>query len=354
MSNLFWAHLWPIINLAGLGFFTSLAVTGFMVHAGIGDEPDGRSNHVKVTPTAGGMGIIAAFGVCALALSQLHAFLLSALPANFAQILCLIFAMGLLGLCDDVLALSAKFKFGIMLILCTAGVGLIGYPSNLPLGSMTLNLPPIVGFLGAVLWVFVVTNAVNFMDGANGLITNTLIIASVALGLVGLSQGSVLSAFLLGVLAVSFLGFLPYNQRRQAKVFCGDTGALVAGFVFAMASLSVTSVSTNGSMLYLGPLLILPLLADVLLTLASRARRRQNLLQAHRDHLYQRLIQTGFSHLQVTWMYSLASLVFANVALYAIKYKVIASPLFLLANVIVLVLIYFVMSGWLRRHAKLN
>jgi UDP-N-acetylmuramyl pentapeptide phosphotransferase/UDP-N-acetylglucosamine-1-phosphate transferase len=350
MSNLFWAHLWPIINLVGLGFFTSLAVTGFMVHAGLGDEPNARSNHRQVTPTAGGMGLIAAFGVCSFALVFLHPFILQALPSNFAQILCLVFAMGLLGLCDDVLGLSAKFKFGIMLILCAGGVGLIGYPQGLPNGQALLPLPPIVGFLGAILWVFVVTNAVNFMDGANGLIASSLVIASVALGLVGLSQGSVLSAFLLGVLIVGFLGFLPYNFRRKAAIFCGDTGALIAGFIFAISSLAVTQVSTNGLFLYLGPMLILPLLADVFLTLASRARRRQNLLEAHRDHLYQRLIKAGLSHLQVSWLYALSALVFANVSLYAIKYNLISAPIFLIANILVVSLIYFVMSGWLRRR----
>ncbi len=349
MSSLFWAHLWPVINLAGLGFFTSLAVTGFMVAAGLGDEPNTRSNHQSVTPSAGGMGLIAAFGVCGVAMAMLHPFILQAMPDNFAQILTLIFAMGLLGLCDDAFVLSAKLKFGIMIILCAAGVGLIGYPLGLPLGKTVLALPPFIGFLGAVLWVFVVVNAVNFMDGANGLITNTLVIASIALGVVGLSQGSILSAFLLGVLVVGFLGFLPYNQRKKAAIFCGDTGALVAGFVFALASLSVVSMSTNGGLLYLGPLLILPLLADTLLTLASRARRKEKLLQAHRDHLYQRLIAGGFSHLQVTWLYSLSALMFANIALYAIKYDQISSPFFLGAAVIGISLIYFITARWLRK-----
>ncbi len=349
MKEDFWAYLWPVINLAGLGFFTSLAVTGFMVFAGLGDEPEARSNHDRVTPTSGGVGLIAAFGICGAAIAILHPFLLRYLPVNFPQVLSLVFAMGLLGLCDDVFALSAKLKFGIMIILAGAGGLSVGIPMAFPLNDGVWHVPPILGFLGAVLWVFVVVNAVNFMDGANGLITNTLVIASVAMGVIGLSVGSVLTAFLCGVSIVGFLGFLPYNQRRRAAIFLGDAGSLVAGFAFALAALSAVNASASLPLLFLGPLLILPLLADVLLTLASRAKRRQNLLQAHRDHIYQRLIARGMSHLQVTWIYSILALIFANISIFAVQSERISSPAFFCVNVVFISALYILASRFLGR-----
>lgn len=351
MSDIMWAQLWPLINIAGLGFFTSLAVTGFMVSAGLGDTPNARSNHQNVTPTAGGLGLIAAFGIAALALGLMHPFLLPLFPDNFPQILSLIFAMGLLGLCDDVLLLSAKLKFGIMIILSGAGALSVGLPFAFPLENSAVAIPTLLSFFGALLWVFVVVNAVNFMDGANGLVTNMLVIASFVLAMIGLSGGSVLTAFLCGVLIVGFLGFLPYNEKRKASIFLGDTGALLAGFVFALASLSVVKVSADGSLLFLGPLLILPLLADVLLTLASRAKRRQNLLTAHRDHIYQRLIARGLSHLQVTWIYSLLALVFANISVIAVQSGYISSPVFFVLNVVGISALYAIANRLLPRSS---
>ena len=349
MSDLMWAQLWPFINMAGLGLFTSIAVTGFMVFAGLGDTPNGRSNHQSVTPTAGGVGLIAAFGVCALALGLMHSFLLPYFPPNFPQVLSLIFAMGLLGLCDDIFQLSAKLKFGIMIILSGAGALSVGFPLAFPLVGSSIAIPSIIGFLGASLWIFVVVNAVNFMDGANGLVTNMLIIAAFVLAVVGLSSGSVLSVFLCGVLVAAFLGFLPYNLRRKASVFLGDTGSLLAGFVFALASLSVTNISVGGTLLFLGPLLILPLLTDVLLTLASRAKRKQNLLTGHRDHIYQRLIAAGLSHMQVTWIYSILGLVFANISIFAVQSGRIASPVFFAINIAVMSALYVIASRLLSR-----
>jgi len=350
VSENFWNFLlWPVINLAGLGFFTSLAVTGFMVLAGLGDEPDARSSHGRVTPTSGGVGLIAAFGICGVTLALLYPFLLRYLPVNFPQVLSLVFAIGLLGLCDDVFALSAKLKFGIMIILAGAGVLSVGIPTAFPFGGEVWSIPTVIGLFGALLWVFVVVNAVNFMDGANGLITNALVIASVALGVIGLSAGSVLTAFLCGVSIVGFLGFLPYNQRRDAAIFLGDAGSLVAGFAFALASLSAVNASASLPLLFLGPLLILPLLADVLLTLASRLRRGQNLLHAHRDHMYQRLIGRGMSHLQVTWIYSILALIFANISIFAVQSERISSLGFFSLNVVFISALYFLASRLIRR-----
>jgi len=216
MNSLLWVHLWPLINLLGLSFFVSLAVTGFMVGAGLGDEANERSNHKGITPSAGAVGLVAGFGVATLALSQ---------EAYGATFLC-------------------------------------------------------------------------------------------------------------GVLFASLLGFMPYNSRNNAKIFMGDVGSLSTGFVFAIASLMLVQTPQGGGLLYFGPLLILPLLVDVFMTLLSRARRKERLIDAHRDHLYQRLIAAGFSHISVAWIYGVATLLYANIAILAIKRGLIASPLFSLGNAV--------------------
>lgn len=350
MSSTVWAYLWPVINLAGLGLFTSLAVTGFMVLAGLGAESNERSSHKGVIPSAGGLGLVAALGVCSIALAILHPFLLSNFPDSFPQLLSLIFAMACLGLSDDLLDPSPEFKFAIMLILSAMGVYLIGAPENLPLGQSVLPLHPIFGFMGAVLWVFVVVNAVNFMDGANGLIGIMLAIASFVLGLVGLAQGSFLTGFLCGVLIVSLLGFMPYNVRKQARIFFGDTGALTAGYIFALGSLATSKASENDALLYLGPILILPILTDVLLTLASRARRKKRLTEAHKEHLFQKLLAHGWSHVSVSCAYGITSLVLANIAILGLKSGEIVSIRFFIANIVMLSAFHILVSRFLERQ----
>lgn len=309
------ANLWLWAQVAALAFFASLAVTGFMCAAGLGDASDGRSAHSGVVPTSGGVGLIASLGVALCALALLFPSL--ALPRGFAPVMALVFAMGLLGLVDDALTLGPKLKFGIMLVICGAAVWSIGAPTTLPFLRAPIALHPVIGFGGAMLWIFVVVNAVNFMDGANGLMGLSLVIANFALFGVGLISGSAATMLLSGLAMMAILGFLPYNLRQKARIFSGDVGALSLAFLFAVTVLFLIADTPDKTFHLVGPVLILPILVDVLLTLVRRVRRRENILQAHNTHLYQRLIRQGRAkgrgHLSVSGFYALASLVCANV-----------------------------------------
>ena len=301
--------LWIQIGL--LAFLTSLAVSGFMVVAGLGDASDGRSAHSGTIPTSGGVGVVAGIGAALCAVNLFFPDL--DLPRGFAGVMSLLFAIGMLGFVDDVLTLGAKAKFGIMIIVCAGAVWLIGAPTNLPFSDKPLTLLPVVGFIGAMLWIFVVMNAVNFMDGANGMMGLSLTFANVGLFGAGLIGGSPTTLLLSGLSLMVILGFLPYNVRQKAKIFGGDVGSLSLSFLFAVSVLFLIKETPEQTLHLVGPVLILPILADVFLTLIRRVRNRENLLQAHNTHLYQRLIQRGFNHLTVSWFYALAALMFANI-----------------------------------------
>jgi len=303
--------LWIQIGL--LAFLTSLAVSGFMAVAGLGDASDDRSAHRGTIPTSGGVGVLAGLGVALCALSVLFPNL--NLPKGFAPLMSLIFAIGMLGLVDDALNLGAKTKFGIMIVISGAAVWLIGAPTNLPFLNGPVALTPAIGFTGAMLWIFVVMNAVNFMDGANGMMGLSLAVANIGLFGAGLIGGSATTLLLSGLSLMTILGFLPYNVRQKARVFSGDVGSLVLSFLFAISVLYLVKETPEKTLHLAGPILILPILADVLLTLVRRARNRENLLQAHNTHLYQRLIQSGFNHLTVSWFYALAALLCANLVI---------------------------------------
>ncbi len=304
-------NLWLWMQVAALAFLGSLAVSGFMATAGLGDSPDSRSAHSGVIPTAGGVGIVAGLGLALCAIGILFPWL--RLPIGFAPVMALLFAISMLGLVDDGFALSAKVKFALMLLICAAAVWLIGPPERLPFVNKPVSLSPWVGFLGATLWIFVVMNAVNFMDGANGMMGLSLIIANFGLFGVGLIGGSATTLLLSGLSLMVIFGFLPYNLRRKARVFAGDVGSLSLSFLFAVTVLFLIAETPDATYHLVGPVLILPFLADVLLTMVRRARMKDNLFEAHNKHLYQRLIRGGFGHMTVSWFYALAALICANI-----------------------------------------
>jgi len=225
--------LWLQIGL--LAFLSSLAVSGFMCVAGLGDSSDDRSAHKGTIPTSGGVGILAGMGAAFCAMSVLFPNL--NLPKGFAPILSLVFSIGMLGLVDDALTLGAKTKFGIMIFISGAAVWLIGAPTKLPLLDDPITLLPVVGFMGAMLWIFVVMNAVNFMDGANGMMGLSLAVANIGLFGAGLIGGSATTLLLSGLSLMALLGFLPYNVRQRARIFSGDIGSLSLSFLFAVSVL---------------------------------------------------------------------------------------------------------------------
>jgi len=290
----------------GMGFLIAIVVSGLMIHAGIGDTPDHRSSHETVVPTGGGLGIVAALGLSAIFYSNASGFF--PLTATYAQVLSLVFAIGFLGLMDDVLDLAAPFKLFFMLVVSIAGVYILGPVSHLPYAGVLSEIPKELGWIISVLWIFGVMNVVNFMDGINGLMLVVMGIASFFLALIALSMDVIEPFVLLVTLTSAIAGLAVYNCRPKANVFSGDVGALTIGFVFAISLLWISTGTQKGNPIYAGPILILPFLVDGFLTMLARARRNEELMQAHRSHLYQRLNQSGLSHMTVTFLYGVAAL----------------------------------------------
>lgn len=262
--------------------------------------PNGRSSHVNPTPVGGGLGVACGVGVALAAAAVL--FEPVAADGEIARLASVVAIAGLvaaLGALDDWLELAASAKLCLLILLSVAMALAAGPIETLPWGGGDgLALPPLWALAGSSLWVFTVINAVNFMDGANGLVGGAMAIAAAALAACALVAGA--DAAALGALALAggLAGFLPWNARRRARVFLGDVGAVFAGGLFAGLALVYGQAAPSGGV-YLAPLLIAPLLADVLLTLAWRARRGAPLHEGHRDHAYQRRLRAGWSHQNV-------------------------------------------------------
>src|SRR5579871_3506552 len=149
--------------------------------------------------------------------------------------------------------------------------------------GVELTLPTLMGAAGSIFWLLVVINAVNFMDGANGLSMGMASIASLGLmvccALAGEGTLAIASAGLAGALA----GFLLWNV--PGKLFAGDAGALFVGAMLGAISLALAA--SRPDWLFVPPILLMPWLTDVILTVVWRARHKKPLFSAHRDHAYQ-------------------------------------------------------------------
>jgi len=264
------------------------------------DVPDNRRLHDRATARGGGIGIIVA-GAIALPFAQWwtpdshDAYLLSVLILAWAT------PNGFIGLTDDYFPLGAKFKLSLQLAAACVAVAL-GLQIN------TLHLAPFpaleLGFFAwplSVLWLVWLTNVFNFMDGIDGIASACGAIFFAGLAVVGVCSGAIGLAMIAAGVGASLLGFLILN-RPPARIFMGDGGALSVGAVLGGTAVLLTRSSGGVSIAI--PLIILgPFVFDATYTLLSRLARRQPILEAHREHLYQRLVTAGWSGTRVLILY---------------------------------------------------
>ncbi|MEP6342390.1 MAG: hypothetical protein ABJ275_03670 [Maricaulaceae bacterium] len=327
------------LYLASLTCVISFFCVRLVIGAGVADIPVNRSNHTQPTPTAGGLGVLGGLSAGLLALSFLGQ---GGMFSELSVLLSLSFAIALVGLYDDLFSPPTLIKFGIFIGIILLLIDFLGPVQQFPIGQHILQLSFWLGVLGTLLWVFVVVNGVNFMDGANGLMVGSMVIAFIGLSLMGYILGAPQTFWLGLICASAWAGFLPMNLQRKALIFSGDVGALSAGFLFAGGVLLLAYEVEFAASICLGALLILPFLTDVLLTLLWRLTRRQNLLMPHRDHLYQRAIRCGVSHVKISLIYYSAFLLCTVIALFITSqdHEVISNVLFMM--IIISILTYIV------------
>ncbi|WP_439815007.1 MraY family glycosyltransferase [Zavarzinia sp. CC-PAN008] len=292
-----------LILAGGLGL--SLVLTRVMMAVPILDRPQARSSHSVVTPRTGGIAVVLSFAATATALLAVGPGDLPTGPLAW-----FVAAAGLLcgaALYDDIAdappltKLAAQVAAALLVVL---GGGFSWDVLPLP-GLGEVLLPPWAGTALALAWLLFFTNAFNFMDGINGIAGVQAALAGLFLALIAWSAGQTGVALLALAVVVAVAGFLCFNFPA-GRIFMGDVGSQFLGLLFA----TLTLVDWNGQAgtqpvsILVVPILVLPFAADVALTLVRRARRGENLLKAHRDHLYQLLIRGGMSHAQVTGIHA--------------------------------------------------
>ena len=318
-------------------------VLSFSRRIGAVDVPDDRKVHAVPTPTLGGVAIFAGVGA-AVALAALmdpfkpavRPIVLWPAPELFAILIgaAIVF---LLGVVDDVHGIEAPVKLSGQLLAAgfvfLSGVRLEYFRFPLK-GVGALSMSPDVSAIATIGWIVIVVNAVNLMDGLDGLAAGVTAIAAATFfvytyqlsrqGLIGPEPtAALLSIIIVGVT----LGFLRYNFN-PAKIFMGDSGSMTLGFLLATAtvagvgrSATVNPSDISAAFLFYLPLAIpfivlaIPIL-DTALAVIRRARKGKPVFHADKEHLHHRLLEIGHGHKQAvlimyTWTAVIAGMTLA-------------------------------------------
>ena len=263
---------------------------------GVVDKPGARRVHQGVVPRMGGLGIYCGFIAGSLVYIISHPNL--ALTGEALGLLISASIVFLTGLVDDVRSIRPTSKLAGQLMAALVFVSFGGYVkffSN-PFGGDILYLD-YWGIPVTVLWLVGISNAVNLIDGLDGLAGGVSIISACTMGVVSLSHGYYMPAALLFVLAASTLGFLRYNFS-PASIFMGDSGSLTLGYV--LGAIAIMGFAKGATMIALViPILILAIpIMDTFFAIIRRLLEHKPIMQPDKGHLHHRLLAKGLSHKQ--------------------------------------------------------
>ncbi|HEX5006462.1 MAG TPA: MraY family glycosyltransferase [Hyphomonadaceae bacterium] len=327
-----------------LAFLTAavlaLGLCRLVINLRVMDAPtEARKTQKTAVPSAGGLGFALAAILSAIAVSLLTGWTLGgSLIAGVSGAV----AYLAVGFADDTLHINARWRLGIMTVIAVA-MTLVGARADIfslwP--GLAVELPLVVAILGSALWLVVLVNAVNFMDGANGVSMGIAAIAATGLATASALIGLWNIAFLSAALAGGLAGFLAWNV--SGRLYAGDTGALFAGAM--LGALSLELVRLRPDLLFVPPILLMPYLSDVLLTLIWRARHGKKLFEAHRDHVYQIAIKAGLRHWQVAAVHAFLAF---NSAVFAVISALVGGPVPPIAFLVLLALSVW-LHIWVRR-----
>jgi UDP-N-acetylmuramyl pentapeptide phosphotransferase/UDP-N-acetylglucosamine-1-phosphate transferase len=207
--------------------------------------------------------------------------------------------LALVGLRDDLRPVPARVRLLLQIAAAAIVVAGCGYFRSVSLPGVG-ELP--LGWFGAVatcIWIVGMMNAFNFMDGIDGIAGGQALVAAIGWCLIALRLGDTTLFLLAGWIGAAVLGFLVHNWW-PARIFMGDSASAPLGLLFA--SLPLVAPSPD-PLLLPAALLLWPFILDTFFTFVRRALRRENVMEAHRSHLYQRLVIAGYSHATVALLY---------------------------------------------------
>lgn len=337
--------IWQFIVL----FATAYLATRFLVplnirfsqNAGIMATPNQRSIHTQPIPTSGGL----SFGLVIILLQMITGML--NIGTEFGSSLIKLGGISLLviaiGLFDDKYKCRVRYKLLgqilITLLMFYSGYR-VSYLTN-PLGDNFLlgwtSLPI------TILWFLLTMNAINLIDGLDGLAAGITCIVSIVLAVIGLISQNPLVIILTGILLGTNLAFLKYNFY-PAKIFMGDTGSLLIG-------LNIAAISTAGNTTFKGitaMTMMVPVIAmaipiiDTGLAVVRRIIRRESIFKPDKAHLHHYLMKLGFSQSTIAIVTYIITGLFGLAAIgFSFSSNKILFSLFVLLMAVLIILTYY-------------
>ena len=277
-----------------IAFISTPVVKNLAYKVGAVDVPkDNRRMHKRPIPRLGGLAIFFGFILSVLIFLPLDDGLRGMLLGSVIIVV--------LGIFDDIYALPAKPKFLIQIAASLIAV-LMGNKITILSNPNVFSDNPIweLGWLSipvSVIWIVAITNAVNLIDGLDGLACGVSTISALTMLVIALCVSDPTVAILMAALSGACIGFLPYNLN-PAKIFMGDTGATFLGFIMATASIDGLFKFYN-VISFAVPFLMLGLpIFDTCSAIVRRVSHGQSPMTADRSHIHHKLIDMGFSQKQ--------------------------------------------------------
>jgi UDP-N-acetylmuramyl pentapeptide phosphotransferase/UDP-N-acetylglucosamine-1-phosphate transferase len=276
--------------------------------------PNERSSHTEPVPHGGGV-IIVLISLIAYVCISMY------IPGTFSWgYFSGALLIALVSFLDDLYAIPFPWR---LLVHSIAAILLIidvdTWHGITMLGRISLGN---FGYVLTFIWIVWMVNSYNFMDGIDGLAGLQAVIAGLGWLVLSYMLGMPATFIYSGVIASASLGFLIHNWS-PAKIFMGDVGSAFLGFTFAcLPMLSREKVIRFPDLLPIAAVLFVWFfLFDSIVTLLRRVFRGDKFWQAHREHLFQRLVSSGLSHRQVTLFYGLLALLLCTIILLSIKFR---------------------------------
>lgn len=307
----------------------------FAHKAGVLDNPnkDERRVHKKITPRIGGIAMLTSMFFCVTAIFVVSLFTEFELDNRIIGYVLGALVIGIMGIVDDIKNIRAFYKFVFQMlaagIIYVFGISIIGV--KIPAFGPNIIDFGIFAFPITLIWVLAVTNAINLIDGLDGLAAGVSNIAGIFLFIIFLLTGAGIEVIVLTIALIgSTLGFLPFNFH-PAKTFMGDTGANFLGFTLSTISIMGMAKGYSLSSILI-PIMILGVpIFDMLFVLFSRAIKGIKMTTPDKRHVHHRLLKFGCSQKQAVLILYLLTAVFGVLAIVTIKTRLLYGSILLIA-----------------------
>lgn len=278
-----------------------------------------RKVHAKAIPRIGGVAIGVAFIAPLVGLLCVDSSVGRMFAANRQHVLAMLLGgvfISAVGLLDDLRGLGAVRKLLAQCLIAGLAVALgirVEYVSSpwgaMPLGAFSVPL--------TILWIVAVVNAMNLIDGLDGLASGVAFVAVATNFVIAAVNGNALMMLFMAALGGAIIGFLVFNFN-PASIFMGDSGSLFLGYVLAIGTI-VTNTKASATVALLAPVLALGLpIMDTALAVYRRAVAGRPLFAADREHVHHRMLAMGFSHRRAVIVLYLVALLLAGLGLLSV------------------------------------